>query len=130
MSDSDIQQPQNDTVIALKKLVIEAISHSKDMNMEYKLCVDYLNNYKEDKYKELMTSRTGKTAIELYKYAQEFISKTNKWIFHTISGLTEHQQADLMNDTKKMDAFLESVHCFIEKEVLINGVPIFSTKRT
>lgn len=117
----------NDTVIFLKKIVLEQLKSSKDLNIEYKLCVDYLNNYKEDKYKELMVSRTGMTSIELFKYAQEVVSSVSSWIYHALTVLTEHQQSDVMNDPKKMDAFLVKVNNHI-KEV-IGDAPVFSTKR-
>lgn len=117
----------NDTVIFLKKIVLEQLKSSKDLNIEYKLCVDYLNNYKEDKYKELMVSRTGMSSIELFKYAQEVVSNVSSWIYHALTVLTEHQQSDVMNDPKKMDAFLVKVNNHI-KEV-IGDAPVFSTKR-
>ena len=122
------QNVVNDTVIAIKKVVLEQLKSSKDLNMEYKLCLDFLHNYREEKYKELMTSRTGKSSIELYKYAQEVVANVSSWVYNKIDSLTEHQKDDIMNDPKKMDAFLSMVNEYIGG--MVNGKPVFSCKRS
>ena len=114
-------------IIQIKKLVIEQLKKSKDLNIEYRLCLDYLNNCKDPKYKEFMTSRTKKTAIELHKYASTMVSDVCHWVYEELAILTEHQRADLLNDEKKMDGFLNMVNDYIGRRN--NGISIFGAKR-
>lgn len=117
----------DDKIVQIKKLVIEQLKKSKDLNIEYRLCLDYLNNHKDAKYKEFMTTRTKKTAVELHKYASSMISDVCHWIYEELVALTEHQRADLLNDEKKMDDFLHKVNEYIGRRN--NGVSIFGAKR-
>ena len=114
-------------IIQIKKLVIEQLKKSKDLNIEYRLCLDYLNNCKDPKYKEFMTSRTKRTAVELHKYASTMVSDVCHWVYEELSILTEHQRADLLNDEKKMDEFLNMVNDYIGRRN--NGISIFGAKR-
>ena len=114
-------------IIQIKKLVIEQLKKSKDLNIEYRLCLDYLNNCKDPKYKEFMTSRTKKTAVELHKYASTMVSDVCHWVYEELAILTEHQRADLLNDEKKMDEFLNMVNDYIGRRN--NGISIFGAKR-
>lgn len=117
----------DDKMIAIKKLVIEQLTKSKDLNMEYKLCLDYLNNCKEPKYKEMMTNRTKKSPVELHKYASKLVADVNHWIYEMLVSLTEHQRSDLLNNEQKMNAFLESTHDYIRR--YSDGNPILAAKR-
>lgn len=117
----------DDKIIQIKKLVIEQLTKSKDLNMEYKLCLDYLNNCKEPKYKELMMNRTKKSAVELYNYASELVSDVCKWIYEELVVMTEHQKADLLNNEQKMDAFIYRVNEYIRGRN--NETLLFASKR-
>lgn len=117
----------DDKIIQIKKLVIDQLKKSKDLSIEYRLCLDYLNNYKDPKYKDFMTTRTKKTAVELHKYASTLISDVCHWIYEELAALTEHQRSDLLNDEKKMDEFLVRVNEFIRGRN--NGISVFWAKR-
>ena len=117
----------SDKLIQIKRFIIEQLTCSKDFNLEYKLCLDFLRNYKEEKYKEMMIERTKKTVIELYKYATTVVSSVNHWIYSELLQLTDHQQADLLNNENKMNDFLYKIHDFIRSEY--NDSLLFSGKR-
>ena len=70
-----------DQLSVIKKFVIHQLTNSKDVSLKYKIRLDFLHNYKEQKYAEMMHKRTGRSVIELYKEATTFISGIDKWIF-------------------------------------------------
>ena len=102
-------------VIHLKKLIERQLVHSQDMNLEYKLCKDFLANYKEDKYTKLVTSRTGKTKEELRSAAIRMIKSVNEWLYKTLSKLSDKEITSISNDPPKMTKFLKKVNSFIKE---------------
>ena len=36
-------------IIAIKKMVVDQLTHSKDFDLHYKVRIDFLNNYKTEK---------------------------------------------------------------------------------
>lgn len=105
-----------DSVIVLKNLVIEQITRSKDVDYHYKLRLDFIHNYREKNYVDMMSRRTGMSAVDLYKNATTFIAKVNSWIYKTISEMTEEERAQLANDTSVMDDFIAKVHKELETD--------------
>ena len=45
-----------DSVIVLKNLVIEQITRSKDVDYHYKLRLDFIHNYREKNYVDMINS--------------------------------------------------------------------------
>ena len=105
-----------DSVIVLKNLVIEQITRSKDVDYHYKLRLDFIHNYREKNYVDMMSRRTDMSAVDLYKNATTFIAKANSWIYKTISEMTEEERAQLANDTSVMDDFIAKVHKELETD--------------
>lgn len=103
-----------DSVVALKNLVIEQITRSKDVDYHYKLRLDFIHNYREKKYVDMMSKRTGMSAHDLYKDATSLVVKINSWIYKTIANMTEEERAQLANDTSVMDKFIARVHKELE----------------
>lgn len=116
-----------DKMIQIKNLIIEQLTHSKDFNMEYKLCLDFLKNYKEGKYKEMMVSRTKKTAVELHKYASGLVSSVGSYIYRKLITMTEEEQSRLLQDEKYMVSFIQGIDKFIRSDN--NDILLFSAKR-
>ena len=117
----------DDKIIQLKKLVLEQLKRSKDLNMEYKLCLDYLNNCKDPKYKEFITGRTKMSAVDLHKYASSLVASVTHFVYEELVNMTEHQRADLLLDESKISSFMSKVNDFIRG--CNNGIPVFSGKR-
>lgn len=105
-------------IIAIKKMVVDQLTHSKDFDLHYKVRIDFLNNYKTEKnYGKMMESRTGVSAVNLYKDASIFIKSINSYIFSSIKAMSPEKRANLLNETKDMDLFLGRVKEEIKSEV-------------
>ena len=105
-------------IIAIKKMVVDQLTHSKDFDLHYKVRIDFLNNYKNEKnYGKMMESRTGVSAVNLYKDASMFIKSINSYIFSSIKAMSPEKRANLLNDTKDMDSCLGRVKEEIKSEV-------------
>ena len=115
-----------DSIVTLKKFIIEQLTNSQDLNMEYKFCLDFLHNHKDENYKKFIVDRTGKPASEVFKIASKFIQETNSFIFTSLESLTEEQRASLINEPAAMSHFLSIVNEKIKGGS--NGLFISGTK--
>lgn len=98
------------TIVELKKFIIAQLVNSKDCNMEYRLCVDYLHNHKNEKYRKFIMDKTGLSASEIFKSASKFIQEISNYIFTKLEELTMEEKAVLMNEPKALEKFLETVN--------------------
>lgn len=115
----------SEEIVQLKKFVIDQLLSSKNTNMEYKLCSDYLRNYKNEKYREMITKKTGKSSTDLYKEASMFIADTNNWLYHKLNEMDKELRARIVNEPKAMDLFLDEIHEQIKENH--NGIFLFRT---
>lgn len=98
-----------DKIIELKKLILHQLSSSKDLNMRYKLRLDFLHNRDSDNYVKMMEKRTGLSERELYIQASTFVKDISKWVYNELKSKSDIQLADLSNDPSKLDEFLAKV---------------------
>ena len=98
-----------DKIIELKKLILHQLSSSKDINMRYKLRLDFLHNRDSDNYVKMMEKRTGLSERELYIQASTFVKDISKWVYNELKSKSDIQLADLSNDPSKLDEFLAKV---------------------
>ena len=105
----------SEEIVQFKKFVIEQLLKSRDANIEYKLCFDYIHNYKNENYRNLMTNKSGKSALDLYKEATTFLSKTNNWIYNQLASMSKEDRAQLINEPKEMSNFIEKIHDVIKE---------------
>ena len=103
----------NDSIVYLKKLVIEQLNSSKDSNLEYHMCMDYIHNHKNENYRNMMTNRTGESASDLYKKATTFIADM---IYHQLVSLGEEKRVEIMNEPSAMTEFIDCIHKKIKEE--------------
>ena len=106
----------HDQIMEIKKFIIKQITSSQNVNMEYKLSIDYLNNYKNDNYRKMIVQRTGKNVIDLYKEATSFICRINKWIYDCLKSLSDRERARLLVDYSYLKNFLDKVHTKIKED--------------
>lgn len=112
-------------VVHLKKLIENQLIHSKDLNLEYKLSKDFLMNYREQRYTDFVCNRTGKDKEELKVIASKLICSVNKYIFKSLSEMTDKELTDISNEPSKMDKFIKKLNKFINDNISIS---IFSLK--
>ena len=106
----------HENIIEVKKYIIAQITSTSNCDMEYKLCLDYMHNYKNDKYRELITHRTGKDPIELYKETTTFISSINSWLYQQLSNMSKKDRARLLVDESSLNKFIDIVHKKIKED--------------
>lgn len=103
-------------IVTLRKFIIEQLSSSNKYGIDYKYCLDYLHNYRNDKYRQMVINRIRKNHLELYKEASTLISKTDKWIYDTLKDFSASKRAELLNNTNKLMNFLSDIHDFIKEQ--------------
>ena len=104
-----------DTIVELKKFIIAQLGNSKDCDMEYRLCVDYLHNHKNENYRKFITEKTGLSASEVFKSASKFVQDISSYIFTKLEELTVEERAALMNEPKALEKFLDIVRTKIKE---------------
>ena len=109
-----------DSIVVIKKFVIDQLLNSKNMCLDYRLSYDYMKNCKEKKYQEMMIHKTNKTSVELYKAASEVISSTNSFIYTSLANMPEEKRVKIMTDEKALLDFLKKI-----KERIDQNDPIF-----
>ena len=106
----------HDKIMEIKKFIIKQLTASVDADMEYKLSLDYINNYKNDNYREMIIRRTNKTAIDLYKETTTFVCRINKWIYECLQQMSDTERARLFVDSSYLKKFLDKVHTKIKED--------------
>ena len=106
----------HDKIVEIKKFIIKQLTASTDTDIEYKLSIDYINNYKNDNYREMVMRRTNKTAIDLYKEATTFVCRINRWIYESIQQMSDIERARLFVDSSYLKEFLNKVHTKVKED--------------
>lgn len=105
-----------DSIVAMKKFIIEQLLNSPDANKEYRFCLDFLHNYKNENYKKFIVERTGKPASEVFKTASKFVKEVNSFIFQKLESMPRNYRAAILNEPQALDNFLETVQNKIKEE--------------
>lgn len=106
----------HDKIMEIKKFIIKQLTASSDVDMEYKLSIDYINNYKNDNYREMIIRRTNKSAVDLYKETTTFVCRINRWIYECLQKMSDTERARLMIDSSCLKEFLDKVHAKVKED--------------
>lgn len=104
-----------DSIVELRKFIVAQLTNSKDCDMEYRLCIDYLHNHKNENYRKFIIEKTGLPASEVFKSASTFVQKISSYIFTKLEELAVEERAALMNEPKALDEFLEIIRAKIKE---------------
>ena len=106
----------HDKIMEIKKFIIKQLTASMDTDIEYKLSLDYINNYKNDNYREMVMRRTNKTAMDLYKETTTFVCRINRWIYECLQKMSDIERARLLVDSSCLKEFLNKVHTKVKED--------------
>lgn len=106
----------SDELVTLRNFIINQICTSREYGIEYKYCLDYIHNYKNDNYRKMIVNKTGMEPNDLLSEATVFVSKVDAWILNQLSQLSVAKRADLLNNSSKLIGFMNKTRDFIKEQ--------------